>query len=89
MGSETRTIASGLKNLVPFENMNGLVVLLMNTKLRKFSGRESNGVIVCASNASGTAMLRPKGNLRYIYLLGESGDKLFIENDKVEAQRIA
>ena len=59
MGSETRRVATGLKNLVPLENMNGLVVLLMNTKLRKFSGKESNGMIVCASNTSGTAMLRP------------------------------
>ena len=40
-----RQILSGLRQNIPIENMNGLVIVLANLKPRKLAGMESNGMV--------------------------------------------
>lgn len=50
----TRTILSGLVNRVPIEKMQGLVGIFMcNLKPAKMRGIESQGMLMCATNADG------------------------------------
>eukprot|EP00798_Chlamydomonas_sp_ICE-L_P016983 gene16983-23254_t len=50
---EPRTIVSGLVNFVPLEQMQGRkVVVICNLKGRNLKGIKSNGMVLCASDAS-------------------------------------
>lgn len=63
IGKEVREIASGLQKYVPHENMKGKVLVMANLKPRPLAGFNSNGMVVCASNADHTAveLLIPDG----------------------------
>lgn len=51
LGEEApRTVVSGLVNFIPFEEMQGrMVVVLCNLKAAKMRGVESQGMVLCAS----------------------------------------
>ncbi|CAD8187412.1 unnamed protein product [Paramecium octaurelia] len=61
IGGEVRQIASGLQQFVPIEEMTGQVIVLVNLKPRKLAGFMSNGMVLCASDASHTQveLMRP------------------------------
>ncbi|CAD8187569.1 unnamed protein product [Paramecium pentaurelia] len=61
IGGEVRQIASGLQQFVPIEEMTGQVLVLVNLKPRKLAGFMSNGMVLCASDASHTKveLMRP------------------------------
>jgi tRNA-binding EMAP/Myf-like protein len=70
---ELREIASGLQKFVPLEQMTGRVLVMANLKPRPLAGFNSNGMVVCASNADHTVveLLIPEGELgERIYLEG-------------------
>ncbi len=57
-----RTILSGLQGKIPVEEMlQGYVVVFANLKPRKLAGVESNGMVMCASNADKSVieLIRP------------------------------
>ena len=61
MGDYQRTILSGLRKFVPLEGMKGKVIVFCNLKPRPLAGHMSEGMIVCAEDASQTVveLLRP------------------------------
>lgn len=51
-----REIASGLQKFVPLDQMKGKVLVMANLKPRPLAGFNSNGMVVCASNADHTVV---------------------------------
>jgi tRNA-binding EMAP/Myf-like protein len=58
---EPRSIASGLQQTIPLENMSGMCFVMANLKERKLGGFPSNGMVLCASDEDHTRfeVLRP------------------------------
>jgi len=87
IGGEIREIASGLQEFVPQDEMTSdLVLVLVNLKPRKLAGFHSNGMVLCASNDTHTAveLLRPAAGSK----IGERAtvegyDKITQDKEKV------
>eukprot|EP00834_Sanchytrium_tribonematis_P008352 NODE_952_length_2925_cov_0.385704.p2 type:complete len:154 gc:universal NODE_952_length_2925_cov_0.385704:838-377(-) len=75
VGSEMRTIVSGLAKFIPMETLlNTKVMILSNLKTSKLRGVESQGMVLCASNEDHTQIevIRPPTNAK-------SGDLVVFE----------
>ncbi|CAK93834.1 unnamed protein product (macronuclear) [Paramecium tetraurelia] len=86
IGGEIRQIASGLQQFVPIEEMTGQVLVLVNLKGRKLAGFMSNGMVLCASDATHTKveLMRPAPGSKVGERVKVQGNEAIFKDEREE-----
>ena len=87
IGSETRQIASGLRNHIALANMTGKVLVAANQKPRSIAEFESNGMVICAS------LKTEDGASEVIELIkpddgAENGERVYQDGQELEDEKL-